>query len=251
MSIFSLRLTHKIMAIGVVGIAGLLATGAIYQIGSWSLDGSRAIASNARTISDLNNQLLTEMLEARRAEKDFQLRWDLSYSKRQAELSAAVGRDLEQLKSLVRSGGFLDISEKVDLAHEGFGNYAKDFGALEQAEVKLGLKETLGLSGSLRTAVHDIEGKLQESDDPRLTSGMLMMRRHEKDFMLRRDEKYVGEMKKSVVDFLETAGKRGPVAGAEGRYLPEAGNVSGGFSRLGRWRAGSRAQCRRDVEGVS
>ncbi len=64
---FHLRLTHKIMAIGAVGLVGLLAFGAIYQIGSWSADASRAVASDARSISDLNRQLLTDMLEARRA----------------------------------------------------------------------------------------------------------------------------------------------------------------------------------------
>ena len=197
----SIRLTHKIMAIGVVGLVGLLAFGAIYQIGSWSQDTSRAIAGGARAVSDLNNKLSIEMLEARRAEKDFQLRRDQSYSKRHAELSTAVGRDLEQLKSLVRSGGFREVSDEIDLVEKGFGSYVKYFVAMEQAEVKLGLNETLGLSGSLRTAVHDIEAKLKEIDDPRLTSGMLMMRRHEKDFMLRREPKYVGELKKAAADF--------------------------------------------------
>jgi len=67
----SIRLTHKIMAIGVIGLAGLLAFGAIYQIGGWSQDASRTIADGARAVSDLNNQLSTQMLEARRAEKDF------------------------------------------------------------------------------------------------------------------------------------------------------------------------------------
>jgi methyl-accepting chemotaxis protein len=57
------------------------------------------------------------------------------------------------------------------------------------------------LSGSLRTAVHDIEAKLRENDNPRLTSGMLMMRRHEKDFIMRRDQKYVDELNKSAADF--------------------------------------------------
>ena len=198
---FHLRLTHKIMAIGVVGLLGLLAFGAIYQIGSWSQEDSRALAGNARAISDLNKKLSIEMLEARRAEKDFQLRRDQSYSKRHAELSAAVDRDFEQLKTFVRSSGINDISEKIDVAHGGFNNYVKGFAALVQAEIKLGLNETLGLSGSLRTAVHDIEAKLKEIDDPRLTSGMLMMRRHEKDFMLRRDPKYVGELKKAAAEF--------------------------------------------------
>jgi methyl-accepting chemotaxis protein len=201
MSNFSLRLTHKIMSIGVVGLVGLLGFGAIYQLGSWSQDGSRAIAGDARAISDLNKQISEEMLQARRAEKDFQIRRDQSYSKSHAELSVAVDRDLDQLKTLVRSSGFHDIAQKVDAMRNGFDGYAKEFGALAQAEIKLGLNETQGLSGSLRSAVHDIEAKLRESDDPRLTSAMLMMRRHEKDFMLRRDAKYVGEVKKAASEF--------------------------------------------------
>jgi methyl-accepting chemotaxis protein len=203
---FHLRLTHKIMAIGVVGLVGLLAFGAIYQIGSWSQDASRAMAGDARSISDLNKQLSIEMLEARRAEKDFQLRRDQSYSKRHAELSATIDRDFEQLRSFVRSSGINAIADKVGVVHSGFKSYVKDFEALVQAEVKLGLNETLGLSGSLRTAVHDIEAKLKESDDPRLTSWMLMMRRHEKDFMLRRDQKYVGELKKAAAEFSKLLG---------------------------------------------
>jgi methyl-accepting chemotaxis protein len=197
----SVRLTHKIMAIGVIGLAGLLAFGAIYQIGGWSQDASRTIADGARAISDLNSHLSADMLEARRTEKDFQLRREQSYSKHHAELSAAIGRDLQQLKSLARSSGFNEISDKVEIAEKGFGSYVKEFVALEQAEVGLGLNETLGLSGSLRTAVHDIEAKLGENDNPRLISGMLMMRRHEKDFMLRLDQKYVGDLNKSVADF--------------------------------------------------
>src|SRR5882672_7826175 len=198
---FHLRLTHKIMAIGIVGLVGLLAFGAIYQVGSWSQDASRTIANSAREISDLNKQLSIEMLEARRNEKNFQQRRNESYAKAHAELVVAINRDFDRLQMLTKAGGMGDLSEKIRLAHDCFASYARDFAALVSAEVKLGLNETLGLSGSLRAAVHDIEAKLKEIDNPRLTSWMLMMRRHEKDFMLRRDQKYAGELKKSEAEF--------------------------------------------------
>jgi len=201
MSGFSIRLTHKILAIGVVGLIGLLAFGAIYQIGSWSQDTSRAVAADGRTVSDQNMRLSIKMLEARRAEKDFQLRRDETYSKRHSELSAAIDGDLERLKATARSTGFNDILARIEVVQRGFSNYVKNFASLTQAEIKLGLNEKLGLSGSLRGAVHDIEAKLKEIDDPRLTSSMLMLRRHEKDFMLRRDVKYVGELTKTAAEF--------------------------------------------------
>jgi methyl-accepting chemotaxis protein len=201
MSGFSIRLTHKIMAIGVVGMIGLLSFGAIYQAGSWSQDSSRAVAVEGRALASLNQQISIKMLEARRAEKDFQLRRDESFAKRHAELSAGIDRDLEKLKSMVRSSGLNAIPEKIDIVRRGFADYVRNFAGLAQAEVKLGLNENLGLSGSLRAAVHDIESKLKEIDDARLTSSMLMLRRNEKDFMLRRDAKYVDELIKTAAEF--------------------------------------------------
>jgi methyl-accepting chemotaxis protein len=201
MSGFSIRLTHKIMAIGVVGLIGLLAFGAIYQVGSWSQDSSRSVANNARMIFDLNKQLSIEMLEARRHEKNFQQRRNESYAKAHAELVVGIDRDFGRLEALTRSSDLGALLEKVKLAHDGFKKYSVDFASLVAGEIKLGLNETLGLSGALRGAVHDIEARLKEIDDPRLTSWMLMMRRNEKDFMLRRDQKYVAEIKKSGAEF--------------------------------------------------
>ena len=201
MSGFSIRLTHKVMAIGLFGLVGLVVFGAIYEIGSLSQDASRTVANRARAIADLNKQLTIEMLEARRNEKNFQQRRNESYAKAHAELMGPINRDFDQVERLMAAGGMSALSDKTRQAHDGFKRYAEDFKALVVAETRLGLNETLGLSGSLRAAVHDIEVKLKEIDDPRTTSWMLMMRRHEKDFMLRRDPKYIAEVKKAAVEF--------------------------------------------------
>ncbi len=201
----SFRLTHKVMAIALIGLLSLIVFGSIYLVGRASQDASRTAATNARALADLNQKLANDMLDARRAEKDFQLRHDLAFAKRHADISANIGRELAELRGATLAGGFTTLADKVDAIAKGFENYDKEFTAMEQAEVRLGLNETLGLSGSLRNAVHDIEAKLKDLDDPKLTSGMLMMRRHEKDFMLRRDAKYVGELTKTAAEFAKTA----------------------------------------------
>ncbi|MET4798026.1 methyl-accepting chemotaxis protein [Bradyrhizobium sp. LB11.1] len=201
MSGLSIRLTHKVMAIGLFGLVGLVAFGAIYEIGSLSQDASREIASRARAIVDLNKQISIEMLEARRNEKNFQQRRNESYAKAHAELIGPINRDFDEIERLMSAAGMSAQSDRTRQAQEGFKRYAADFNTLVATEIKLGLNETLGLSGSLRAAVHDIEAKLKEIDDPRTTSWMLMMRRHEKDFMLRRDPKYIAELKKAAVEF--------------------------------------------------
>jgi methyl-accepting chemotaxis protein len=189
------------MAIGAVGLIGVLAFGAIYQVGSLAQDASRSAARSAREISDLSKQLSIEMLEARRNEKNFQLRRNETYARAHADLAVKIDGDFGRLEALTKAGGFGALLEKVKVAHGGFKTYAADFTSLVGAEIKLGLNETLGLNGALRRAVHDIETKLKEIDEPRLTSWMLTMRRNEKDFMLRRDQKYVAEIKKSGAEF--------------------------------------------------
>jgi methyl-accepting chemotaxis protein len=201
MSGLSIRLTHKVMAIGLFGLVGLVAFGAIYEIGSLSQDASREIANRARAIADLNKQLSIEMLEARRNEKNFQQRRNESFAKAHGELIGPINRDFDEVQRLMSAGGMGALSDKTKQAQEGFRRYTADFNALVAAETRLGLNETLGLSGSLRAAVHDIEAKLNEIDDPRSTTWMLMMRRHEKDFMLRHDPKYIAEVKKAAVEF--------------------------------------------------
>ena len=75
-------------------------------------------------------------------------------------------------------------------------NTAADFKALVTAKTRLGLNENSGLEGALRGSVHAIETKLNELNEPKYLVTMLMMRRHEKDFMLRHDPKYGNDMKK-------------------------------------------------------
>ncbi len=198
---FQLRLTHKIAAIGFVGVVGLAAVGLIYQQGTWAQDGVRKVAEDARAILGLTKRISIEMLEARRDEKNFLLRKQESYVKHHAQLSGAIGRDFDELKAMVKSAGYGALADQISVIHDAFENYANDFAVLAIVQTKIGLNETSGLSGSLRKAVDIIEAGVSETSDLKLTGRLLTMRRHEKDFMLWRDERYAGEFKKAVVAF--------------------------------------------------
>jgi methyl-accepting chemotaxis protein len=198
---FQLRLTHKIAAIGFVGVIGLAAVGLIYGEGSWSQDGVRKVAEDARAIAGLTQRISLEMLQVRRDEKDFLLHKQDSYVRHHAQLSGAIGRDFDELKAMVRSGGYSALADQIDVIRDGFENYANDFAVLAMVQAKIGMDETSGLSGSLRKAVDIVEAGVNEINDPRLTGRLLTMRRHEKDFMLWRDDNYAAEFKKAVVAF--------------------------------------------------
>jgi len=198
---FQLRLTHKIAAIGLVGVVGLAAVGLIYQEGTWSQDGARKVAEDARAISGLTKRISIEMLEVQRDEKDFLLHKQESYVKHHAQLSSAIGRDFDELKAMVKSSGYSVLANQIGVIHDAFENYANAFAVLSMVQTKIGLNESSGLSGSLRKAVDIVEAGVGEINDPKLTGRLLTMRRHEKDFMLWRDDRYAGEFKKAVVAF--------------------------------------------------
>ncbi|MBR0859286.1 methyl-accepting chemotaxis protein [Bradyrhizobium liaoningense] len=86
-------------------------------------------------------------------------------------------------------------------------SYATRFSNVVAARKLVGFNENDGLQGKLRAAVHSVESKLKTFDQPKLAISMLMMRRHEKDFMPRGDEKYGDELTKRVGEFLAELAK--------------------------------------------
>ncbi|HEX2656471.1 MAG TPA: methyl-accepting chemotaxis protein [Xanthobacteraceae bacterium] len=200
-AIFHVRLRHKVATIGALGIFGVALVGGIYLIGAASQERYRVMAVQARMISDSMARIGTGLLKARRAEKDFLLRADERYITRHSELAKAIAGQLETLQQKTGSADLPDLSKKIDEIRAGFGEYLKHFTAMSDARHKLGLNEDSGLEGALRNSVHDIESELSKFDEPRLVTTMLMMRRHEKDFMLRRNSKYGDDIKKRANEF--------------------------------------------------
>ena len=206
-SVFSnLRITHKIVGISASGVLGLLIVAGIYLFGAASQQRYGRAAGDAQAVAELASKLHVELLEGRRAEKDFLLRSDPKYVARHGELARQIGTDLATIGKRINDAGRADLVQKIDLIRDGFNKYIDQFDRVAEAKRGLGLDEKSGLEGRLRGSVHDIEDKLNEFNTPSLMVAMLMMRRHEKDFMLRRDVKYGDDMKKRGLEFAADLG---------------------------------------------
>jgi len=201
MNRISIRLTHKILAIGVVGLLGVILVGGIHFYGENILDSYRAAAERARAISELNGKIEVELLEGRRAEKDFLLRNDAKKAENQIEIGKAVSADIAALHDRVAAVGKPDLAARIEDMRASLQQYQEHFATVVEQKQKLGLNEEAGLEGRLRGSVHAIEAKVDQLHEPALLVTMLMMRRHEKDFMLRRDAKYGGDMKNRAAEF--------------------------------------------------
>ncbi|MEW6990389.1 methyl-accepting chemotaxis protein [Colwelliaceae bacterium 6441] len=163
-----------------------------YSVGS--LEGDIEIA---RTIG----QVESNVLQLRRNEKDFLARKDLKYfeafKKRVSTLKGNLNHLLTSFESTSR-----DTSDIVKLKSV-INDYEKHFIELVDIQKEIGLTPTDGLYGSLRSAVHDAEEVIGDKNY-QLLAAMLQLRRNEKDFMLRLDEKYLTRWQGNAATFIES-----------------------------------------------
>jgi methyl-accepting chemotaxis protein len=190
-------ITYQISAIGLAGFIGFAGTGLLYQTVSHTIGTASSNLENVNAGLDKLNSLDIALLEARRAEKDFLLQHKEDYVKRQAAAMARFSDDARALRTFADESRQQDLDNITGLA----GEYEKQFGATAGIARKIGLDENSGLMGTLRGSVHSIEAILKLKKEPALEAGMLMMRRHEKDFFARHATKYLDEMKEAAERF--------------------------------------------------
>jgi methyl-accepting chemotaxis protein len=226
---FNLRLSHRIYSIAALGMVGLLVLGGLYLLGNASQKVARDENESARSLSDLQNKVFVGLLGLRRAEKDFLLRKDEKYIQLHQQTSKEVASDLGEMRRRTAASGRSDLSQKLDAIQTGYESYQQHFAGLSGARIKLGLKEDLGLEGSLRKSVHEIETALKAFDAPALTVTMLMMRRHEKDFMLRGEAKSGDDMKKRATEFSSQLAEANMPAAAKADLMQKLAGYQGDF----------------------
>jgi len=193
-----LPLRLQIGLIALIGVVGLVVLGATYLVSNLSLARMQARMDMARNANETLNDIDVGLLQARRNEKDFLLRKQERYLTQHAAVVKEVVVKVQALSGFLADA---QTSAQARTIAPGVETYAQRFAAVGQANIRLGLDETKGLLGALRQSVRDVEAILAKDQDQKLDVLMLMMRRHEKDFMMRLDPRYGEEMKTRAAQF--------------------------------------------------
>jgi len=198
LSNFSIGFQTNIL--GAIALLGFIVVGGIYAFSASKQDEAQRLLDKSASALRVSEAAKYGFLNTRRREKDFLIRLDKKYLSRHAKDSAKVVTLLDQL------GGFHDepaTLEAIASVKSGFAKYVAQFNKVSGMWATLGLNEKEGLQGQLRKAVRDVETKLKSFNNKGLTVTMLMMRRHEKDFIMRVSAKYLGRMDKRLAEFTE------------------------------------------------
>ncbi|MGE4442797.1 MAG: methyl-accepting chemotaxis protein [Desulfomicrobium sp.] len=133
-----------------------------------------------------------DMLTARRSEKDFLARKDLKYPDM---VRNAVEKIQDRLEILEENP---TLRDKVMTTKDLIKQYQEAFFIVVENMKQQGLSENDGYTGELRESVHAVEEMIGAQNDDSLLAQMLMLRRREKDFMLRGDVKYLESFQKDM-----------------------------------------------------
>jgi methyl-accepting chemotaxis protein len=129
-----------------------------------------------------------KLLEARRHEKDFLARKDNKYLGR---MDATVEELKNEAQHLVELGETLGVDASgAKSILKDIGEYHHSFNTVAELVHAQGDKKS-GIRGEMRSTAHQMETNIKESGLDALMIEYLMLRRHEKDFVLREDLKYI------------------------------------------------------------
>jgi len=200
-------LRFQVAVIGVAAVVGIAGIGGIYGYERSVAARFEEMLDSAERLETAASMAGTQLLEMRRAEKDFLLRKEEKYVERHGKLVQTFQSSIASVvDALAKVPDLSRLSPSVAGVKDGFEAYRGQFEKAADVERRLGLDEKSGLQGSLRGSVRKVEERLSSFDEVRLANVMLMMRRHEKDFMLRQDAKSVEDMARRVVEFRERIG---------------------------------------------
>ena len=195
---FSLTIKQKLFGLGGIVIASFAIFIAVSLYSSNIRSQAETEAQRVRTVDRAMRNAQIAVLQARRDEKDFLLRKNTKYmDKHKLEMQELR----KQLGTMLANIHSTDGKATVNRLQSLVGEYEAGFHRMADAQIRVGLNEKLGLLGNLRNSVHSVETILKKANSDKLTVKMLMMRRHEKDFLAREKDKYIGKMAKRKAEF--------------------------------------------------
>ena len=184
------------LIVGLVSINGLNRTN---QTWKEAMDVGEALQT-------LGNEAQLELLQARRQEKDFVLRYrekGIEKAKQgyiETKYASAIKKLQEYLKKVIEISQGAGLKEDVKRAEEARvlveiyrTAMLKRVALIEER----GTADT-GLNGKMRLEIHDVEEILLKAGSMEADVAMLECRRNEKDFLLRGQDNYVKKHTKSV-----------------------------------------------------
>jgi methyl-accepting chemotaxis protein len=166
--------------------------------------GTESLFKNEVNVSERGADINILMLQARRDEKNFLMRSDLQYVDNVKTSVDGIKNDVAEIQKL-------DVNQKIKDDANGIlsasSAYENTFLEIVDLQKQIGLQETDAINGDLINQGRDAEAALTEMNNEDALVLLLQARRHEKNYVIRKDVAYqakvhdaIDKAKKSVLE---------------------------------------------------
>jgi len=228
LSLNKITIMQRLILMGVLSFLGLMIAGGVHQ---YTLNGVTKLAKQegkaAKTMEVLDGLAGTAVEEHNTVNRYIELS-NPADKALWRNLQATNKEALEILARDLPTQALRETVQRLKVAKLMCVKQAEVLAALREA---LGLSKDTGLTGSLRKAVHDVEHLVKKLKRNDLMVSMLMMRRHEKDFMLRGSSKYLTKMQVEGANFSDLLSTSGISASSRHRIAASMQAYQGDFKR--------------------
>lgn len=185
----SLTIKRKLQVLAVIALASLLALSLL----NFHIANQKQVLANAKVELVHIQNAVSDTL---RVEVAFLAEPDKTHLNQMKDI---IDRSLKASEALQNSVKKLDFkSTKLQLVDNAFHDYFASFNQIHQTMDQYGFDQNQGIRGQLRSKVHELEAWLDKNQDDKALILLLQIRRSEKDFIIRGDNKYVDKVADGV-----------------------------------------------------
>lgn len=203
------KIRNKVLTILLFTAVGTLVVAAIalvsIQISQNTID--EVVDQKGRIVS-LATQVESELLKAREQDQKYLLNYrKLGLENARGEYVSKVENHVTNanqiLNEMTDAGGAREeITTVIGEVRKDLRNYSQSFLQVVDLVEKRGYKD-LGLIGEFRGAIHDFEDRIEKAGLSELQVTMLLIRRHEKDYLLRNERRYITQTREGVAQLIK------------------------------------------------
>ena len=192
------KVSIRIFFLSIVAVLGTVILSITYLVGESQTHAGVEDELGYAHLKELVLMVEIDALQMRRSEKNYLARKEPQYVAQYKAAAEGAEMHLAEISGLRVASSYDDNIRKLMASMNAHKQqFLKTVDLIET----LGLDEKSGLQGNLRKAVLGVEEKLKVVNLDVLMVKMLMMRRHENDFILRGHEEYIGRQKERHDEF--------------------------------------------------
>ncbi len=165
--------------------------------------GTNSLLDNEIKLTEKADNINISLLQARRDEKNFLMRGDLQYVDKVKSSVGGIRNDVSEIQKLEVGQNIRDEANTI-LAMAS--DYENTFLEIVNLQKQIGLQEMEAINGDLINLARDAETDLKKINSTDALAFLLEARRHEKNYVIRRDVSYqtkvhdaINSAKKSVL----------------------------------------------------